>query len=51
MRVLWQNKYTVLAFLMWGKLWKNTTELLASTISTIELLGVNIVYLEISLLY
>lgn len=38
MRVPWQNKYTLLAFVEWGKLWKNTRELLSSIISTIELL-------------
>lgn len=38
MRVPWQNKYTVLDFVVWGELWKNTTELLGSIISTIELL-------------
>lgn len=38
MRVPWQNKYAVLAFVVWGKLWKNATELLGSIISTIELI-------------
>lgn len=35
-RIPWQN--TVLVFVVWEKLWTNTTELLGSIISTMKLL-------------